>query len=62
MHVHHILVYQCLSLNETTDVGRGYDCNQATKTIRGCIFGGPVVAAWAVGGNVRERQPKQLPM
>ena len=64
MHVHHILVYQCLSLNETTDVGRGYDCNQATcaETIRGCIYAGPVVTVWAVGGNVHERQPKQLPM
>ena len=62
MHVHHMLVYQCLSLNETNDVGRGYDCNQGTPTIRGCRLGRPVIADWAVGGNVHEHQPKQLPV
>ena len=55
MYVHHMLLYQCLSLNETTDVGKGYDCNTATHTIGNCRLGRPIVATWAVGGEVCER-------
>ena len=53
MYVHHMLLYQCLSLNETTDLGMGYDCNKATNTIGSCRLGRPIITAWAVGGNVR---------
>ena len=53
MYVHHMLLYQCLSLNEITDLGMGYDCNKATSTIRNCRLGRPIITAWAVGGNVR---------
>ena len=53
MYVHHMLLYQCLSLNETTDLGMGYDCNKATNTIGNCRLGRPIITAWAVGGNVR---------
>ena len=53
MYVHHMQLYQCLSLNETTDLGMGYDCIKATKTIRSCRLGRPIIIAWAVGGNVR---------
>eukprot|EP00731_Ephydatia_muelleri_P011383 Em0006g277a len=51
MYVHHMLLYQCLSLNETTDLGMGYDCNKATDTIGSCRLGRPIITAWAVGGN-----------
>eukprot|EP00731_Ephydatia_muelleri_P011381 Em0006g275a len=51
MYVHHMLLYQCLSLNENTDLGIGYDCNMATSTIRNCRLGRPIITAWAVGGN-----------
>ncbi|KAL5460037.1 hypothetical protein EMCRGX_G033450 [Ephydatia muelleri] len=51
MYVHHMLLYQCLSLNETTDLGMGYDCNKATNTIGSCRLGRPIITAWAVGGN-----------
>ncbi|KAL5500620.1 hypothetical protein EMCRGX_G012211 [Ephydatia muelleri] len=51
MYVHHMQLYQCLSLNETTDLGMGYDCIKATKTIRSCRLGRPIIIAWAVGGN-----------
>ncbi|KAL5500626.1 hypothetical protein EMCRGX_G012217 [Ephydatia muelleri] len=51
MYVHHMLLYQCLSLNETSDLGMGYDCNKATDTIGSCRLGRPIITAWAVGGN-----------
>ena len=53
MYVHHMQLYQCLSLNETSDLGMGYDCNKATDTIGSCRLGRPIITAWAVGGNVR---------
>ncbi|KAL5491375.1 hypothetical protein EMCRGX_G016654 [Ephydatia muelleri] len=51
MHVHHILLYLCTSLNETTDLGAGFDCDRnATPALQSC-FTGQVIAAWAVGGE-----------
>ena len=52
MHVHHILLYMCASLNETTDLGAGFDCDRdATPTLQACSAG-QVIAGWAVGGEV----------
>ena len=53
MRVHHILLYLCVSLNDTTDLGAGYECfNAATPTMMACASG-QVIAGWAVGGQVR---------
>ena len=55
MYLHHILLYLCASLNETTDLGAGYECDwnaTATPTMKACISV-QVIAGWAVGGEVK---------
>eukprot|EP00731_Ephydatia_muelleri_P014962 Em0008g682a len=51
MYVHHILLFLCASLNETTDLGAGFECNwDATPTLQTCRRG-QIIAGWAVGGE-----------
>ena len=51
-YVHHLLVYLCDNL-EATDVGASAPCGGAVgATVSQCLAG-ELIAAWAVGGNVR---------
>lgn len=50
-HVHHILVYHCNNLDESHE-GEMVECDNADTPIATCR-GATVLAAWAVGGNVR---------
>lgn len=49
LYVHHMIMYHCSSLNETTDLGPGSDC--AEGAFRNC-GSTSILAAWAVGGEV----------
>ena len=51
-YVHHMLIYLCDNL-EATDVGASAPCGGAVgATVSQCLSG-ELIAAWAVGGNVR---------
>ena len=50
--MHHILVYLCSNLNHT-HIGASSECDNANIAIGLCRGGGTLIAAWAVGGNVR---------
>ena len=50
-YVHHIVVYLCSDLNHT-HVGASAECDNAHIDISLCRFGGTIIAAWAVGGEV----------
>lgn len=50
-YVHHILLYLCTTLNETTDLKGGYDCDRnPTVSLKACRRG-RIVAGWAAGGE-----------
>ena len=53
-YVHHVLVYSCDILNDTTDdLGPGGRCHQQSERIGNCRGeSGILIAAWAVGGIV----------
>jgi hypothetical protein len=51
-YVHHLLIYLCDNL-EATDVGASAPCGgEVGATVSSCLTG-ELIAAWAVGGNVR---------
>ena len=51
-YVHHMLIYLCDSL-EATDVGASAPCGGAVGASVSQCLSGELIAAWAVGGNVR---------
>ena len=56
-HVHHLLVYLCDSLNET-HVGNGGSCRDGVANEVAECRSGVLIAAWAVGGEVRYYLPR----
>ena len=51
-HVHHLLIYLCEGLNDT-HVGNGGPCDDGVANeVQECLRG-TLIAAWAVGGEVR---------
>ena len=52
-HVHHLLIYLCEGL-ENAHVGNGGGCDDdnVANEVKSCR-GGVLIAAWAVGGEVR---------
>lgn len=55
LYVHHILVYICNGLDES-DTGQGGNCDSdISNQMRSCLSQ-TLIAAWAVGGSVRNRQ------
>lgn len=51
--VHHLLVYECHGKFNESLYGPGFDCyNTANMPFKQC-YSSSVVAAWAVGGEVR---------
>ena len=51
--VHHLLVYECHGKFNESLYGPGFDChNTPNMALTECYFS-TVVAAWAVGGEVR---------
>ena len=55
-HVHHILVFLCDGKNLTghPDVGVNHDCDGISEELQACRLS-TILAAWAVGGNVRKQ-------
>ena len=51
-YVHHILIYLCDVLDHT-NAGASSECDNAHINIGICRGTGVIIAAWAVGGNVR---------
>ena len=49
-YVHHLLVHSCDTLDEV-DLTQGGPCGSVNRAVAACRIG-PVVAAWAVGGQV----------
>ena len=57
--MHHIVVYLCSNLDHT-HVGASSECDNANIDVDICRGGGTIMAAWAVGGEVRLRVPSQI--
>ena len=51
-YVHHLLIYLCNNL-EATDIGASAPCGGAVSATVSQCLSGELIAAWAVGGNVR---------
>ena len=51
-YVHHLLIYLCNNL-ESTAVGASAPCGEAVSATVSQCLSGELIAAWAVGGNVR---------